>query len=92
MTAAQGQESKVVIVSMTRTTHMGFLEDAARINVSLSRAQDILIVVQNWDDEMYSKEKNYPYWSKVVKHHKETNSYARFAPGRDTLKPFDVYA
>jgi ATP-dependent RNA/DNA helicase IGHMBP2 len=40
----QGDEDQVVIVSVTATTVAGFLKMPNRINVALSRAQDLLIV------------------------------------------------
>lgn len=40
----QGDEDCVVIVSFVNTTYAGFLEKPNRINVALSRAQDLLIV------------------------------------------------
>jgi ATP-dependent RNA/DNA helicase IGHMBP2 len=40
----QGDEDQVVIVSVTATTVAGFLKIPNRINVALSRAQDLLII------------------------------------------------
>jgi ATP-dependent RNA/DNA helicase IGHMBP2 len=40
----QGDEECVVIVSFVNTTYAGFLKTPNRINVALSRAQDLLIV------------------------------------------------
>ena len=44
----QGQENKIVILSLVRdnaSQNQGFLKDRARINVSISRAQERLIIV-----------------------------------------------
>lgn len=46
----QGEEARVVIVSLTRSTargRIGFLSEAQRVNVLLSRARDGLILVGN---------------------------------------------
>ncbi len=43
----QGDEDCVVIVSFVNTTYAGFLEKSNRVNVALSRAQDLLIVTTN---------------------------------------------
>lgn len=40
----QGDEDRVVIVSFVNTTYAGFLRKPNRINVALSRAEDLLIV------------------------------------------------
>jgi hypothetical protein len=52
----QGNEADVVVVSMTRNntnqpgSGLGFLrEDSARINVLLSRAQKLLVIIGSWD-------------------------------------------
>lgn len=44
----QGQESDIVILSMTRSNRygrIGFLNDSRRMNVALSRARTLLIIV-----------------------------------------------
>jgi hypothetical protein len=57
----QGDEAHVVLVSMVRNTRaeqqpkedpakpLGFLKDPSRMNVLLSRAQALLVVVGSWD-------------------------------------------
>ncbi len=40
----QGDEECVVVVSFVNTTYAGFLKTPNRINVALSRAQDLLII------------------------------------------------
>ena len=44
----QGDEDQVVILSVTATTVAGFLKMPNRINVALSRAQDLLIVTTSF--------------------------------------------
>jgi superfamily I DNA and/or RNA helicase len=43
----QGGEKKVVIVSMVRTSGVGFLKDHRRLNVAVTRAQESLVMVGN---------------------------------------------
>lgn len=43
----QGQESDIVIISTTRTNSFGFVINARRINVSLSRAKFACFIVGN---------------------------------------------
>jgi DNA polymerase alpha-associated DNA helicase A len=47
--AFQGQEARVVIIDLVRSggRSVGFIDDSRRINVSLSRARDLAIVVGN---------------------------------------------
>jgi DNA polymerase III delta prime subunit len=48
----QGNEADVVIVSLTRNntrSSLGFVKDAKRMNVLLSRAQRLLVLVGSWD-------------------------------------------
>jgi ATP-dependent RNA/DNA helicase IGHMBP2 len=40
----QGDEDRVVVVSFVNTTYAGFLRKSNRINVALSRAEDLLII------------------------------------------------
>ncbi len=48
--AFQGREAEVVIISMVRTgTSVGFLSEPRRINVALTRAKTLLIVLCNVD-------------------------------------------
>jgi superfamily I DNA and/or RNA helicase len=41
----QGQEKPIIILSMVRTSKMGFLEDPKRLNVALTRAKNLLIII-----------------------------------------------
>lgn len=46
----QGEESDIVIVSLTRSNanhDIGFMQSAERVNVMLSRARDALIMIGN---------------------------------------------
>lgn len=45
----QGDEEQVVILSTTRTKAPGYLRDRARINVAISRAEDLLTIVGHTD-------------------------------------------
>lgn len=51
----QGNEADVVVVSLVRNNSLppeeglGFLEEAARMNVLLSRAEQLLVLVGSWD-------------------------------------------
>lgn len=56
--AAQGQEAPIVLLSLTKpgevATSLGFMANKERLNVALSRAQKVLIVVGNltrWGEE-----------------------------------------
>jgi hypothetical protein len=60
---AQGQESPIVILSLTKPSKdsplsLGFIADRQRLNVALSRAQKVLIVIGNlvaWDQPAIKK-------------------------------------
>lgn len=43
----QGDERDIIILSMVRTEKSNFLEDYRRINVAISRARSLLIIVGN---------------------------------------------
>jgi len=60
----QGEEAKIIIVSLVRSNknrRVGFLKTTNRINVLLSRAQHGMYLIGN--TETYS---NVPMWSKVI--------------------------
>lgn len=55
----QGDESDIVIVSLTRGNHdhdIGFMSSPERINVLLSKAQDTLIMIGNMETFRRSKD------------------------------------
>jgi serine/threonine protein kinase len=84
----QGNEAQVVVVSLTRnntlpelgalggsTRHgLGFLDEAPRLNVLLSRAEQLLVLVGSWDfftrqlENVDLEDVNHPvwHWKKVL--------------------------
>jgi len=77
----QGNQADIVIVSLVRNSSMlplsqarGFLDDPARINVLLSRAERLLVLVGSWDFFQYQfahvrlEERRDPlwHWSRVL--------------------------
>jgi serine/threonine protein kinase/DNA polymerase III delta prime subunit len=76
----QGSEADVVIVSLVRNNALipwksvGFLKEANRMNVLLSRARQKLIVVGSWDffasrcDEFTSPDEEYAYIGRMMEH------------------------
>ena len=57
----QGEESDVVITSLTRSNkqgEIGFMAAPERVNVLLSRARDVLIVVGNFETFLSSRNGN----------------------------------
>ncbi|KIV98310.1 uncharacterized protein PV09_09844 [Verruconis gallopava] len=68
----QGEEAKVVIISLVRSNMMksvGFLKTTNRINVLLSRAKDGMYLIGN--AETYA---HIPMWSKVLRMLEEANA------------------
>jgi ATP-dependent RNA/DNA helicase IGHMBP2 len=51
----QGDEDQVVILSMAATTAAGFLKTPNRINVAISRAQDLLIITTDQQQALAGK-------------------------------------
>jgi helicase MOV-10 len=45
--AFQGREKRVIIISTVRTDRLGFVKDAKRFNVAITRSRSLLIVVGN---------------------------------------------
>jgi len=72
--AFQGQERKVIILSTVRSSsrylqndqqfRLGFVSNPKRMNVAISRARSLLIIVGN-ARLLYS---NDPYWKKFLEH------------------------
>lgn len=66
----QGEENKVIILSLTRSEKLGFSKFPNRILVSISRAKQLMIVLANrklFNDENYA-----PLWYKVFDTAKKT--------------------
>ena len=76
----QGNQAGVIVVSLVRNNNyppgngLGFLEDASRINVLLSRAERLLVLVGSWDFFEYQllgvsvEDPQHPlwHWKKVM--------------------------
>lgn len=67
----QGQEKRIIIVSTVRsnTSTIGFLDNEKRLNVLLTRAKALLIIIGN--PKTLSKDK---YWSKVIQYCRNNSS------------------
>jgi len=71
----QGEESKIIIISLVRSNkekRVGFLRTTNRINVLLSRAQHGMYLIGNTDT--YS---NIPMWSQVIRMLEATDSVGK---------------
>ena len=66
----QGQERDVIIFSCVRTKHRGFLSDARRLNVAITRARKMLVIVGN--ATFLDKRCGGP-WSAMIKSYTERN-------------------
>ncbi|MCQ2330174.1 MAG: AAA domain-containing protein [Paludibacteraceae bacterium] len=64
----QGAEKDVIILSTVRSKELGFIDDSRRLNVALSRAKNLLIVVGN--KEMLQNNEDYRF---VIDHMKTIN-------------------
>lgn len=70
--AFQGREANVVIFSAVRAagSHgVGFLSDVRRMNVALTRAKHLLIVIARCESIVVN-----PYWKDLVEHAKASNA------------------
>ena len=71
----QGEESDIVIVSLTRSNadgDIGFMRSPERLNVLLSRARKALILVGNSDTFVTSR-KGAETWKPLIEHLSDTN-------------------
>jgi AAA domain len=71
----QGEESDIVLVSMTRSNKshdIGFMAAPERLNVLLSRARDGLIMIGNSETFMNAR-KGREVWRKLFDHLKEND-------------------
>ncbi|XP_068634205.1 probable RNA helicase SDE3 [Aristolochia californica] len=76
----QGQERRVIIISTVRSTvkhnefdsrhNLGFLTNPKRLNVSVTRAKSLLVIVGN--PYIITKD---PYWDKLLRYCSDNNSY-----------------
>ncbi|OAG29258.1 regulator of nonsense transcripts 1 [Nematocida displodere] len=64
----QGQEKDCIVFSAVRTLRIGFLSDTRRMNVALTRAKKMLIVLGN--ASLLAKN---PAWNSFIRHCQETN-------------------
>ncbi|GIQ83739.1 hypothetical protein KIPB_005105 [Kipferlia bialata] len=68
----QGQENKVILVSLTRSQKMGFTKLANRALVTLSRAKEVMIVCGH--NQLYGPEAASPEWRLVHEYFRESPS------------------
>ena len=66
----QGQERDVIIFSCVRTRHGGFLSDARRLNVAITRARKMLVIVGN---ATFLDKHCGGSWSAMIKSYTERN-------------------
>ncbi|KAG0494866.1 hypothetical protein HPP92_005860 [Vanilla planifolia] len=76
----QGQERKVIIISTVRSTvkhnkfdrvyNLGFLTNSRRLNVAITRARSLLIIVGN--PHIITKD---PYWNMLLRYCADNGSY-----------------
>lgn len=64
--AVQGKEAKIVVYSLTRTRATDFVDDMHRVNVALSRAEELLLVVG--DERAYRESKDCEHLQRVIQH------------------------
>lgn len=74
----QGQERGIVIVSNVRTSTMGFIKSPERINVALSRARRLLIIVGNskfWMSDKAVFTDGHHYYRRIIKQIRENGKF-----------------
>lgn len=66
----QGSEREVILITATRTSNLGFMEDYLRINTSITRAKTLLVVIGNEKALLASQ-----MWSRFIQYCKDHDSY-----------------
>jgi superfamily I DNA and/or RNA helicase len=63
---AQGQEANIIIYMLVKPTEdaqrLGFVSDRRRMNIALSRAKEVLVIIGNltvWDEQQRVKMKKF---------------------------------
>jgi serine/threonine protein kinase len=64
--AVQGKEAKIVVYSLTRTRPTDFVDDEHRVNVALSRAEELLIIIG--DEFAFCESKECNHIQRVLRH------------------------
>jgi len=64
--AVQGKEAKIVLYSLTRTRPTDFVDDEHRVNVALSRAEELLLIVG--DENAYRQSKDCEHLQRVIQY------------------------
>jgi hypothetical protein len=83
--AFQGSECDIILFSCVRSGHeLGFLANARRINVALSRAKVCLWVVGNSDTLQQSK-----HWAALIQNAKDRNAFVTAGACRDIIAEGD---
>ncbi|PWN45746.1 hypothetical protein IE81DRAFT_320047 [Ceraceosorus guamensis] len=75
----QGQEKDVIILSAVRTQSIGFLSDARRVNVALTRAKSNTFVIGN--AQLLRRD---DLWGSLVRHAEESGVLEKVGPGSFT--------
>ncbi|MBL8872771.1 MAG: protein kinase [Planctomycetaceae bacterium] len=73
--AVQGKEAKIVFYSLTRTRATEFVDDVHRVNVALSRAEELLIIVG--DERAYRESKDCEHLQRVIQHINKSSDTCR---------------
>lgn len=85
----QGQESGIVIVSTVRTKNLGFTRTPERLNVALSRARRLLIIVGNsafYSSDKAKTEEGQNIYRNVIEKIKDNNNFDVFIDYRELKK------